>query len=268
MKRDKETMRCCLNLDSLVHASNKSVDVLLSVTSVTTFNEVSELGVSKASVGVGELEGPKELVGFLEMRSNSVNFVDKVLDGDDSELAQVLLNEAVVRKGDSLPVDLGVTSLVDEFTNSLEVGFTVCNVWLNQLEHLLSSLGQSDKHTVVDLEQSEELQNLSWLWCNVGDTTETNDKGNLGLSGNVEVTLGLCQSTEADLFTLSRLVLLGVGLSSLEDDTTLGLLCLWIEKVDRMSASDQMYQGDLPCPFPPLLFLSVSYLLQSDPKDG
>lgn len=141
----------------LVHAANQSIDVLLSVTSVTSFHKVSELCVCKATIGIRQLKGPKELIGLLEVRSNSVDFVNDVFDRDDTKLAQVLFNDAIVGKGDSLPVDLGVTSLVDELTNSLEIGFTVCDVWLNQLEHLLGSLGQSHKYTIVDLEQSKKL---------------------------------------------------------------------------------------------------------------
>lgn len=132
---------------------------------------MSELCVSKSTIGVGQFEGPKKLVGFLEMGSNSVDFMYQIFDGNNSKFAQVVFNQLVVAQWDSLSVDLGVTSLVNEFTNSLKIWFTICDVWLNQLKHLLSSLGQLDKDTIVDLKQSKKLKNLSWLWCNVRDTT-------------------------------------------------------------------------------------------------
>lgn len=60
----------------------------------------------------------------------------------------------VVGDWDSLTVDLCVSSLVDEFSDSFEVDFTVGDVWADEVEHLLSSLGDSDKDTVVDLQKS------------------------------------------------------------------------------------------------------------------
>lgn len=51
--------------------------------------------------------------------------MNKVLDTDDTVLAQNLLNDRVVVQGDSLTGDLGVTSLVDESPDSLEVGLTM-----------------------------------------------------------------------------------------------------------------------------------------------
>jgi hypothetical protein len=60
----------------------------------------------------------------------------------------------VVGDWDSLTVDLCVSSLVDEFSDSFKVDFTVGDVWADEVEHLLSSLGNSDKDTVVDLQKS------------------------------------------------------------------------------------------------------------------
>lgn len=70
---------------------------------------------------------------------------------DDTEFAELLLNEGVVGDWDSGTVNLEVSSLVDEFSDGLEVDLTVGDVWLDELEHLLGSLGDSDKDTVVDL---------------------------------------------------------------------------------------------------------------------
>jgi hypothetical protein len=39
------------------------------------------------------------------------------------------------------------------------------------VEHLLGSLGDSDKDTVVDLEESEQLKDLLGLGGDLGDTT-------------------------------------------------------------------------------------------------
>lgn len=58
---------------------------------------------------------------LLEGRSDGSDFVDDIFDRDDTVLAERLLDDGVGGKGDTLLVDLSVTSLVDEFSDSLEV---------------------------------------------------------------------------------------------------------------------------------------------------
>jgi hypothetical protein len=53
----------------------------------------------------------------------------------------------------------------------------VGDVWSDETKHLFRGLGDSDKDTVVDLQQSEELQDLSGLGGDLGDTAR-------GLAGN------------------------------------------------------------------------------------
>jgi hypothetical protein len=77
------------------------------------------------TVGVGELEGVKEGGGGLEVGSAGDQLVDQVLDTDEAVLAQSLLDDRVVVQGDPLSGDLGVTSLVDELLDGLEVGLTI-----------------------------------------------------------------------------------------------------------------------------------------------
>lgn len=215
---------------NLVHSSDESVDGLSTVTSVTTLGEVGDLLALETAVGVRQLEGPEEVGGSLEVGSASGNLVNNVLDREDTVLAEVLLNNLVVGNRNALTVNLGVSTLVDEIADGLEVGWAVGDVRLYQLQHLRGSFCQAHKDTVVDLKKSEELQDLSGLGCNVVDTTETHDEHNLGLTGNVEVTLGLGGTTQSDLFALSALVFFGVLLSTLEDDSSLGEVGLWNEE--------------------------------------
>lgn len=209
----------------LVHLADERVD-RATVTSLTALDVVEELPLGEATSGVGELEGPEESVGRLEVGANGGDLVNEVLNRDDTVLAERLLNDGVVGDGDPLAVDLGVTALVDELTDGLEVGGTVGNVGLDELEHLRGSLVELDEDTVVDLEQTEELQDLAGLGRNVVDTAETDNKGNLGLRGDVEVTAGTGSTAETDLLALGGTVLLGVLLSPLEDHAALGLLSL------------------------------------------
>ena len=155
---------------NLVHLADESVDVLLTVTSVTTLDEVLDLAGVEATVGVGELEGPEEVVGLLEVGANGVDLVNQVFHADNAVLAEVLLNDLVVGKSNALLVDLSVATLVDELTDSLEVGVTVGDVGVDNSQHLLGGLGETDEDTVVDLEQTEELQDLTGLGSDFVDT--------------------------------------------------------------------------------------------------
>lgn len=155
---------------NLVHLADEAVDVLLTVTVVTTLDEVLELAGVEATSGVGELEGPQEVVGLLEVGANGVDLVDKILHADNAVLAEVLLNDLVVGEGNTLLVDLSVTALVDELTDGLEVGVTVGNVGVDDGQHLLGSLGKTDEGTVVDLEQTEQLEDLAGLGRDLVDT--------------------------------------------------------------------------------------------------
>jgi hypothetical protein len=213
----------------LVHLSDESVDVLLTVTSVTTLDEVLELAGAEATSGVGELEGPEEVVGLLEVGANGVDLVDQILHANNAVLAKGLLNDLVVGERDTLLVDLSVTTLVDELTDALKVGVTVSDVGVDDGQHLLGGLGEADEGTVVDLDQTEKLQDLAGLRSNLVDTLDTDNEDQLGLVRDVEVTLLASNASKADLLTLSIAVLLDVGLSTLEDSLTLllvGLLLL------------------------------------------
>lgn len=132
-----------------------------------------ELARVEATSGVGELEGPQEVGGLLEVGSNGVDLVDKILDADNAVLAKVLLDDLVVGEREALAVDLAVTTLVDKLADGLEVGVTVGNVRVDDGEHLRGSLVQTNEDTVVDLEKTQQLQNLARLGSNLVDTART-----------------------------------------------------------------------------------------------
>ena len=83
-----------------------------------------ELPCPPAASGVGELERPEEVRGLLEVWASGRDLVNKVLNTEDVVLAKRLLDHAVIGERNTLLVDLSVTTLVDEFTNRLKVGFT------------------------------------------------------------------------------------------------------------------------------------------------
>lgn len=205
---------------------NQLGDVLFPVAQVTTLNEVQELAGLEAAGRVAELERPEEVGCLLEAWTASYDFVDQVLHADNAVLAEVLLDDLVVGEGDALLVDLAVTTLVKELTDGLEVGVTVGDERLDDPQHLGSGLGKLDEDTVVDLEETEELEGLALLGVDLVDTLDTDGEDELGLSGDVERAILLGLAGEADLFALLVAVLLDVLLSTLEDDATLLLVGL------------------------------------------
>jgi hypothetical protein len=210
----------------LVHLADQVVDLGLAVARVTTLDEVQGLLDRETTGGVGQLEGPQEVGGLLEVGADGVDLVDEILHADNAELAEGLLDDRVVGQGDALLVDLTVSALVDELTNRLQVGLTVGDVGVDELEHLGGGLGQANKDSVVDLEKTQQLEDLAGLGGDVVDTLDTDDKGKLGLSWNVERTSGLGLATETDLIALLGTVLANVLVSTLEDNLAVGLASL------------------------------------------
>lgn len=199
---------------------------MLSVTSVTTLDEVEELSSSETTVRVGQVEWPQEVVDLLEVRTNSVDLVDQVLDGLDTVLTQSTLDDLVVRQSDSLGVDLTVTSLVDQLSDGSQVRVTVGDVRLGQSEQLRSGLGDLDENTRVDLSQTEQLQDLSWLRWDLRDTLDSDDEHQLWLGLNVERVVSLGLTLGVNQGTLSVSVLLVVSSSSLSNSLSLLLVGL------------------------------------------
>lgn len=171
---------------------------------------------------VGEFEWPEEVGGLFEVRADRVDFMDEIFNADDAVLAQGIFNDLVVRQGDSLLVDLAVASLVDEFTDGGQVRVPVGHVWLNDSEELRRGLGDSNKDAVVDLMESQQLERLSWLWSNLVNTLDADNKRQLWQSLNIELAVLLRSTLSLNDTSLARRVFRLVFLSALKDNLSLG----------------------------------------------
>lgn len=80
-----------------------------------------ELPRPPAAGGVGELEGPQEVGGLLEVGAGGDDLVDEILNAKDVVFAEVLLDDLVVGEGDALLGDLSVAALVDQLADGFEV---------------------------------------------------------------------------------------------------------------------------------------------------
>ena len=177
--------------------------------------------VDPAASWVVELEGPEEVGSLLEVGTNGVDLVDEVLNADDAVLAEGSLDDGVVGETDAVAANLAVAALVDELANGLESGGSVCDEGLDEAEHGHGGLVDAEEDAVVDLAEAEELENLAGLGGDSVDTADAGDEENLGLRGDEDRALSSGSLGLLDLSGSSGAVLLGVGLSALED---LGLL--------------------------------------------
>ena len=50
----------------------------------------------------------------------------------------------------------------------------------------MCSLGEANEDSIVDLEETEELEDLAGLWCNLVDTLDTENEDKLVLVWDVE----------------------------------------------------------------------------------
>lgn len=100
---------------------------------ITTLDEMLKFPGPETSSWAGELEGPQEVRSLLEVGTDSVDLVNKVFHANDPIFAQILLNDLVVCNGDTLLVDLPVTALVNQLTNSLQRWIAISNVGFDDL---------------------------------------------------------------------------------------------------------------------------------------
>jgi hypothetical protein len=234
---------------------------MLAVTSITTLNEMVPLAVV-AALGGGQLEGPQEGVGLLEVGTNSVDLVDDILNADDTNSAQSLLNDIIGGDGNTLSINLGKSALVDQLANGLQVGVAIGDEGLNQTEHLDGWGVKTHESGVVDLEETEKLKNFASFGVNTIDTSDADDDSELGLSGNIEVSSLLSLAASSDLSTLQVVVLLGVGLGSLVDLTSVLQAFLKIREPSQVTA-DTLTEGTYS-----LEGLAVSLILLTDDLCG
>lgn len=155
---------------SSIHLLDQRIDILLPIPQIAALDEMLELPRPEAAVGIAQLERPEEIAGLLEVGPHRHDLVHQVLHADHPVLAQVLLDERVVRQRDALLLDLAVAALVDEVAHRFRGRVPVRDVGLDDLEHLGRRLGETDEDAVVDLEQAQQLEDLAGFGGDFVDT--------------------------------------------------------------------------------------------------
>jgi len=198
------------------------INGFFSVTPITTLHEGVSL-VAESTLGGSELEGPQEVVGNLEVGSDSVDFVDQIFNADDAVLTKSLFNDLVISDGDSLLVDLTETSLVNQVRDGMSGGISESDIRFDLLDHVKGSSVDSDEGGVVDLSESEQLKDLSDLRSQIVNTSDSNHKDDLRFSGDVERTSSSSFSSELDSLGLFSSEFLVMSFGSLGVFSRLGL---------------------------------------------
>jgi hypothetical protein len=96
--------------------------------------------------------------------------VNEVLNTGHFFLFKVLGDDEVGRDGDSLLVDSGAPSLVDEVVNDFSGWVSIGDVRLHESEHPDGGFGGLNKHGVVELPEPQKLQGLSDFGSQTSDT--------------------------------------------------------------------------------------------------
>ena len=104
----------------LVHFTDKLVDLVFTVSMVTTFNKVRG-HLTETTLWGTQLEWPQEIVSLLKVLPNSVDFMNQILCANDTLFSQLLFNDGVICDGNTLFVHFAETTLVDQLTDTLQV---------------------------------------------------------------------------------------------------------------------------------------------------
>jgi len=173
----------------LVHFLNQIVDVLFSVTEVTTLDKVVG-NLPPATSWARQFNWEQVVVGGFEVVADGVDFVNQIFDAVDSEVAHGFLDDIIVGDLDSLTVDLDSASLVDHVFDGVLGWVAPGNEWIANSKHLNGSFVQSDEHGVTNLSESKELEGLLWFWGQLVDTSDSDDQSEFLFAWNVVVSVG------------------------------------------------------------------------------
>lgn len=128
--------------------------------------------------------------------------MDEIFHADDVLVTKSFADDVVVGQSDSLLVDFTKTTFVDEFGGGLESRSAVSDVGLDATEHGHGSVVDFEEDTVVKLTETEKLEDFLGLGVHSHDTSDADNKDDLGGGCNVEVTVVLGLTLHADGGTL------------------------------------------------------------------
>jgi len=157
------------------HSVQQLVDLVLPISVVSALDKVIGL-LGESSERVAQFERPQEVGHLLEVWSDCPDLVDDVLNADDVVLAQVFLNDVIVGDGNTLALLFGESTFVNELSNGLLAGVAPREPRVGNAEHLNGGLVQLNENSVVDLTESQKLEDFAWARVDLVDTTDTHNE--------------------------------------------------------------------------------------------
>ena len=160
-----------------------------------------------------ESEWEEEVVNLLEFWSEAQNLIDDILDAFDAVTSESLLDDLILDQRDSLSVELSVSSLVDERSDGALGWEAIGDIWLDRSEHIHGGLVVLEENSVADFGQSEQRENLSLFWGDLGETFDSDDQEKLVFLFDEKLIVHEGVSFGLDDLGLSLLIGLGMFLS-------------------------------------------------------
>jgi len=173
---------------NLVHFLDQIVDILFSVTEVTSLDKVVG-DFSPASSWAGKFDWVQVVVDSLEVFADGVDFVDQIFDAVDTIFAHGFFDDVVVGDLDPLSVNLDGTSFVDHVLDGFLGWVSPSDEWITNSQHLEGGGVQSDENGVSDLSESKKLEGLLWFWGQLVDTSDSNDQSEFFFAWNIVVSV-------------------------------------------------------------------------------
>jgi len=173
--------------------------------------------VLPSTQGVAQLEWPQKVVGSFEVRTARVNFMDQILNANNSLLAETVSNDFVVGQRYTLLVHLGIPTLVNELADCLQRRFAIRDVRFDVGEHRHRGKVHFDECCTVELKQAKELQNLLSFGRYAHDPPNAHEQKNLGHILNEVVSIIFSLAFRSNKRSLGISVLFHILLCPLEN---------------------------------------------------
>src|SRR5271167_438737 len=90
---------------------------------------------------ITQFKRPQKVIRLFKIWSNSINLMNQILYTFNSIFSQRFSDKCIIGQWNTRAVDFTVTTFVNKMTDGFKIGFAVCNVGLDDLEHFLSGLG-------------------------------------------------------------------------------------------------------------------------------
>mmetsp|Transcript_4655 Transcript_4655/g.9033 ORF Transcript_4655/g.9033 Transcript_4655/m.9033 type:complete len:341 (+) Transcript_4655:634-1656(+) len=128
-----------------------------------------------------QTEGPKERRRRAKAVSDRIYLMDQIFHANNTSLiSQCLLNNRIVRKGDTLPINLAMTSLSNQVGNEGLAGNAICHKRFHEVQHLPRRFVVAKEHALVDTAETHVAQCLAHFAGHAGTVADTHGENDIG----------------------------------------------------------------------------------------